>query len=153
MKIEWNIDKKRGNARPLLVFTITLTDFEKELGMPAVRIESSIPKPPDAGWRHCWPGQNERAGWTPGEHYLLMSPSHKKGRVTETLTLPWRESNEYPEVAQSFLLLREAFERELEAAVQSAPLQVQDTLETSPPARKAIAPAVAAERMLRLVKN
>lgn len=153
MNIQWSITKKRGNLRPLLNYTITLNEFEKGLAMPAVRIESTIPKPPDAGWEHCWPGQNERAPWTPAEFHLLMTPSHRAGETTGQVKLPWRESNEYPEVKQSFLALRDAFETALAQAAASAPLHEEDTLEASSAAKKTIAPAYAAERLLQVVKG
>jgi hypothetical protein len=152
MNIEWSISKKRGNHRPILVYTIRLTDFEKSLGMPAVRIESPIPKPPDAGWSHCWPGQNERGSWSPAEFYLLMTPSFKTGESTERLKLPWREDNAYPEVEQAFAELRDAFEKVLAQSANSSPLKENGSLSTSGLAKKAVAPAFTAQRLLRAVQ-
>jgi len=153
VNINWTITKARGNYRPSLRYTIALTDFERELAMPAVRIVSPIPKPPDAGWTHCWPGQNERGDWTPSEFHLLMTPSHRDGSLEGELRLPWRPLNVYPEVEQGFELLREAFEKVLAESSESGPMREQGGLDTSGSARRAIAPAAAAQRILRAVRS
>ncbi len=153
MNIEWKIKKKRGNFRPILQYSITLTEYETELAVSAVRVLSSIPKPPDPGWTHCWPGQNERGVWEPAEYYPLMTPSHKTGHIVESVKLPWRDNNAYPEVEPSFLQLREAFERALTMAAASAPISEAGSLETSASAKRDIAPAVAAARILQVVKR
>lgn len=150
MNIEWKLTKRRGNLRPVLTYTIALTEYEASLALPAVRVESTLPKPPDAGWIHCWPGQNERAaGWSPREFYLLLSPSYRDVRATGELKLPWRADGEYPEVAESFEYLRAAFEEVLAASTASGPLDMQGYLETSAQARKIIARDVAARRLMR----
>jgi len=151
MNIDWTISKKRGNYRPVLTYTITLTEFEKSLAMPAVRIASTIPKPPEAGWTHCWPNQHERTDWKPSEYYQLMSPSHKEKDSRVTLKLPWRETNEYPEVEESLAALRDAFEKTLISSMNSNALNTQGTLKTSAAAKGIIAPTFAAERILRSV--
>jgi hypothetical protein len=153
MNIEWSITKKRGNLRPVLQYTIALTEFEKSLGMPAVRIESTIPKPPDAGWTHCWPGENERGDWTPSDFYLLMSPSHRTAKLEEALKLPWRKDNAYPEVEESFETLRQAFEEALVKASGSEPMDITGRMETSNSAKRDIAPAFAAERILQFLNK
>lgn len=152
MNIEWTITKKRGNFRPVLSYTITLTEYEKSLGVPAVRIESRIPKPPDAGLTYCWPSQNERADWSPAEYYLLMTPPHTDGTISKSLKLPWREGNAYLEVEQSFQKLRTAFERALTESSDSLPMQESGSLSISPGTRADIAPAFAAERILKAVR-
>lgn len=153
MNIEWSITKKRGNLRPVLRYSATLTAFEKSLCVPAVRIESAIPRPPEAGWVHCWPGQHERGDWTPVEFYSLLTPSHSKGEYSERITLPWRADNAYPEVERAFQDLRDAFERMLERTLESLPMNEQGRLETSSAAKRLIAPAFAAERFLRAVNG
>ncbi|MHC1752733.1 hypothetical protein [Humidesulfovibrio sp.] len=150
MNIDWVITKKRGNFRPVLQYTIKLSDFERELGMPMVRLQSYIPKPPEPSWEYCWPGQNERGEWTPAEFHQLATPAHKTGEAVDVLKLPWRENGEYPEVEASFQALREAFELVLEETTRSAPLRLCGCLETSTQTRRVIAPAFAAERLLRL---
>lgn len=151
MHMEWTITKQRGNSRPTLTYTLTLSEYETMLCLPAIRVESTIPRPPDAGWTHCWPGQNERSGNEGVERYLIMTPSHKTGTVTERIRLPWRATNAYPEVEESFQLLRAAFEQELAAASTSLPMQETGTLETTADTKRTIAPACAAERLLRVV--
>jgi len=152
VNIEWTISKKRGNFRPVLHYTMRLTDFEKSVGMPAVRVQSTIPRPPDPGLTYCWPGQNERAEWTPAEHYLLTTPPHTVGEANERIKLPWREHNLYPEVEESFLLLRAACELALRESAGSEPMQAEGRLETSGEAKKCIAPALVAERILQVIK-
>ncbi|MFW5735274.1 MAG: hypothetical protein ACOCWR_09450 [Oceanidesulfovibrio sp.] len=152
MNIEWTLSKKRGNFRPVLSYTITLTDYEKSLGVPAVRIQSTIPKPPDAGLAYCWPGQNERSEWTPAEFHLLMTPPHTDGTITKSIKLPWREGNGYPEVDESFGLLRDSFERVLAESSASCPMIETGRLELSGKATSEIAPAFAAERILRAIR-
>ena len=43
MKINWKIEKQRGNFRPVLKYSISLEEHEKAIAMHAVNIESSIP--------------------------------------------------------------------------------------------------------------
>lgn len=153
MNIQWSITKERGNLRPILHYTIALTEFEKSIGMPAVRIQSTIPKPPDAGWTHCWPGENERGDWSPSDYYLLMSPSHKVAKTEEVLKLPWRKDNAYPEVEESFDALRKAFEEALVNASNSEPMNLAGRMETSGLAKRIVAPAFAAERILQFARR
>lgn len=152
MNIMWNLSKKRGNIRPVLRYTISLNEFEKNLCMPAVRIRSTIPVPPEPGWVHCWPGDYERGDWQASEHYFLMTPSHKSWSATEEIRLPWRADNNYPEVEASFAALRAAFEAALQESCESKPLKAHGTLESTAAAQKCIAPAFAAERFLQVVK-
>ena len=46
MHIEWNITKRRGNIRPILHYTVTLEEHERELALPFIRVVSTIPEPP-----------------------------------------------------------------------------------------------------------
>ena len=61
MHIEWNITKRRGNIRPVLHYTVTLEEHERELALPFIRVVSTIPEPPDSWQEFCYPGQHERA--------------------------------------------------------------------------------------------
>lgn len=151
MVIEWNIAKKRGNLRPVLTYAVRLEEHEKALALPGVSILSAIPKPEEDRQEYCYPGQYERRAATPGAaaFYELEAPSHRGHAWTRTLRLPWREDNGYPEVEASFLLLREAVERELERASGSAPMREEGALRTSLNARQGIAPSVLAERLLQ----
>ena len=153
MHIEWNITKKRGNFRPVLTYTITLTDFEKSLAMASIRIESTIPKPPESGWTHCWPDEHERGNWEPAEYYTLQTPSHKTKDSLTSIKLPWKDSNEYPEVEASFTLLRDTFELALQKAMGSTALDERGELSTSAKAKKVIAPSFAAERILNSIQR
>ena len=140
MHIEWNITKRRGNIRPVLHYTVTLEEHERELALPFIRVVSTIPEPPDSWQEFCYPGQHERAeNPASGKTYDLEIPSHKE--------------NDYPEVEQSFKKLRDAFEAELKAAYGSLPMDESNSLETSFDARRFIAPGILAERFLMLARN
>jgi hypothetical protein len=153
MRIEWNIQKKRGNLRPVLTYSVTLDPYEMDLCLAMVRIISKIPVPPEAYAAHCWPGSNERGTWTPHKFYPLSTPSHKTGTLEERLILPWREDNSYPEVEAGFETLRIKFEEMLEQASDSAPMDQHGALGTSTVARQRIAGAFFAERMLQAVNS
>ena len=91
MRITWKIEKKRGNLRPVLTYTVTLEDFERQLATPPLSITSLIPEPPESWQEHCWPGQHERAGQDDaGERpcYQLSIPSHKGRHGSQSLRLP-----------------------------------------------------------------
>ena len=152
MTIRWKISKEQGNHRPMLHYSVTLSEFEKGLALPMVRMESAIPRPPESSWGYCWPERHERGPWTPREHYLVMTPSHREGELSQSLKLPWREDNAYPEVEESFEALRKAFEQALHQALASPAMQQSGELETSAAAKRAVAPSLAARRLLRAVK-
>lgn len=151
MLIEWKIEKKRGNVRPRLCCKITLSGFEKALAVSPLQIPSTIPKPPESFWEHCYPGERERDSWKPGEYYYLSTPSHKQGELQENFILPWREDNQYPEVEESFKLLRDEHEKLLRRAYDSRPFELEGALDITPETKRHIAPAAAAERILKVV--
>ncbi len=153
MRIEWSIDKKRGNLRPILSYTVALEEHEKALALPSVCIESSIPEPADSWQEHCHPGQCERAGLPSKGFYRLESPSHQGRSHPQTLRLPWREDNAYPEIEASFAILRDALEKELAAAYASAPMREHGSLRTGASAKAHIAPGVLAERLLTFAQG
>ena len=132
MHIEWNITKRRGNIRPVLHYTVTLEEHERELALPFIRVVSTIPEPPDSWQEFCYPGQHERAeNPASGKTYDLEIPSHKGRLWKQSLRLPWREENDYPEVEQSFKKLCDAFEAELKAAYGSLPMDESNSLAAS----------------------
>lgn len=153
MRIEWKIEKKRGNLRPELRYSVTLEEHEKALALPPVSIISSIPRPEEDRQDYCYPGQYERAENPDSgraEYHVLEIPSHKGHSWVRSLRLPWRRNNEYPEVEDAFRLLRSAFEKELAAAYASQPISSSHDLRTSESAKRNIAPGVLAERFLNL---
>ena len=94
MHIEWNITKRRGNIRPVLHYTVTLEEHERELALPFIRVVSTIPEPPDSWQEFCYPGQHERAeNPASGKTYDLEIPSHKGRLWKQSLRLPWRETS------------------------------------------------------------
>ncbi len=153
MTIRWTITKERGNLRPRLTVDMKLTDYERRLCVPVVRVDDALPKPPDTGWRHCLPGENERAceSWRPSDFHRLQTPHHRKGSCSECFTLPWRKDNSYPEVEAAFAALRERFEQGVREASKSAPMNEQGEMETSADTKANLAPSIAADRLLRLV--
>lgn len=153
MRIEWTLEKKRGNLRPKLIYTTELDAYERGLCLPMVRIETTIPEPPESFASHCWPGEHERSDWTPDRFHRLATPSHKTGFLTETLTLPWREDNRYPEVEAGLSALQRAFETMLQAASASEPMTLGGELETTTAAKQQIASAFLAERIVQAAKQ
>lgn len=154
MTIRWNIVKERGNLRPRLTVEMKLTDYERQLCVPVVRVDDALPKPPDAGWRHCLPDENERSceSWQASDFHRLQTPHHKDGSCSECYVLPWRADNSYPEVEAAFDLLRERFEQGVREACASAPMDEHGELETSSTTKRQLAPSVAADRILRLAE-
>lgn len=154
MYIEWSITKERGYKRPVLNYLVSLEEHEKALAIPEVSVTSTIPKPDDAVQRFCYPDRLERVeGWKPTTFYELEAPSHRGSPYPHNLVLPWREDNEYPEVEASFAMLREALEAELARAAESQPMNVKGSMRASLPGKQALAPSVAAERLLSLANR
>ncbi len=151
MRIEWTIRKRAGHLRPKLEYTLTLEDFEIELAVPMVRVASTIPKPPDAGQHYVWPGTKECGREKPEAVYELSSPSHVTGRRRETLMLPMRKGNDYPEIEQSFCKLREAYEQALLTAWANSAFETRGQLEMTPATKEQLAPVVAARRFLEVL--
>jgi len=152
MRIIWHIEKKRGNLRPELTYAVVLEGHEKALALPYVRIVSTIPEPPASWQAHCHPGEHERAALPPAGFYELATPHHAMRELRQSLRLPWREDNAYPEVEASFGELRRAFEAALAAAHASGPMDVRGELALSTARKREMAPAMMADRLLRLAK-
>jgi len=153
MRIEWKIHKRAGHLRPKLYYAMTLEDFEVELAVPMVRITSTIPKPPDAGQHYVWPGTKERGREAPTEVYDLCSPSHKTGHCRETLMLPMRQGNDYPEIEDSFLKLRQAYEDALLTAYANSAFESKGCLDMTSATKRCMAPVVAAQRFLTAIEK
>lgn len=154
MKITWKINKKRGYLRPTLTYGISLAEHEKALALPAMRIKSCIPEPLDSWQEHCYPGQYERATQPAyGDMYDLDIPSHKGRHGPQSLRLPWREDNSYPEVEISFRHLRTVFEAEVAKAYASQPMSLECDLESSEEVQRILAPGVIGEKFLRFARK
>ncbi len=151
MHINWTIKKKRGNFRPFLKYTLILEDFEKKLAVNAVSIESSIPVVPDSHSSTCMPGTNERCpGWQPERFHYLSVPHFKRGEIEDFIRLPFRSSNEYPEVEASFLQLRHAYEQVVRNAYGHEPMDTGGRLGITAETKSCIAAKVTADRILSL---
>ncbi len=154
MKIEWTITKKRGNFRPVLVYSFVIEDFEKELALPPILVQSSIPEPAQPWQGHCYPHELERADEPEYKgFYRLELVSHKGKAWKQELRLPWREDNSYPEVEESFELLRKAFEKELHDANTSKPINESSYMQLSSLTTQNVAPSVLAEKFLKFAKQ
>jgi len=151
MKIEWTVQKKRGNHRPVLKYFIELESFEVDLAVPQVVIDAAIARPPSSWRSFCYPGEDERGDGTL-DWYRLMTPSHKMGKISDSLMLPWRgQSNDFVDVKAAFERLRNNFESVLKNTYESAPLDIVETLDLSEGIRKHIASGVASARILSAV--
>ncbi|QJB56942.1 hypothetical protein [Pseudodesulfovibrio sp. zrk46] len=151
MKIHWEVLKKRGNHRPVLTYEIELEQFEVDLAVPQVVIDTAIAKPPSSWRSYCYPGEDERGG-APMDWYRLMTPSHKKRKVEDKLILSWREpSNEFVDVKAAFERLRTHFELTLKGAHDSAPLELVEHLELTKDTKEHIVCGVASARFLSAV--
>ncbi len=154
MKIQWKITKKAGNLRPTLSYSFVVDKFEKELALPPITIKSTIPEPLDSWQEHCYPHEYERAQKMEFKGFYRISlVSHKGNMWSQSIRLPWREDNNYPEVEESFKLLREAFETELANAHASKPMDETAFLQLSDTATQTIAPKVFAEKFLNFAKR
>ncbi len=154
MKVEWTINKERGNMRPVLSYRVRLEEHEKALALPQVSIQSTIPQPEERNQKYCYPGVMERAeGYKPTAFYRLETPSHIGHPMLHSMTLPWRENNSYPEVTQSFEMLRDALEAEIRRACESKPMKESGCVQATTQSKQRLAPGVAAQRFLRLVQN
>ena len=153
MRITWHIEKKRGNLRPQLFYDVLLEGHEKALALPYVRIDSTISEPAASWQAHCYPHEHERAGHAPAGVYQLATPNHAAGTLRQSVRLPWREDNAYPEVEASFRELRRAFEAALAAAHDSHPMDERGELALSASLKRELSPALMAERLLRLARS
>ncbi len=151
MQIHWEIVKKRGNLRPMLTYSCAAEPWEREMAIASIRISSTIPKHEESFAEFCYPGQHERAaGYSSSGRptYELEIVSHKGKLWPQSLRLPWREDNSYPEVEESFARLRDAFERESARASRSEPLRLQGSIDCSAGRRGGMAQAVLADKFL-----
>lgn len=151
MKISWKIDKKRGNYRAGLSYTITLEEYERELAVHAVNMCSFIPIIPDSEQNYCLPGRNERSpDWQADSYHYINVPYFKMGDLSNFIRLPFKESGCYPEVEQSFIKLRHIYEEVVKEAYGWEPVNHQDELDISKETKKHIAARVTAGKMLAL---
>lgn len=151
MQINWTIKKKRGNFRPYLKYTLILEDFEKKLAVNAVSIQSSIPVVPDSHSSTCMPGINERnPDWQPERFHYLSVPHFKRGEIEDFIRLPFRASNEYPEVEASFRQLRHAYEKVVRKAYGHEPMDTDGQLGITAETKSCIAARVTADRILSI---
>ncbi|MBQ7457500.1 MAG: hypothetical protein IJS54_07855 [Desulfovibrio sp.] len=154
MVISWHIQKKRGYRRPMLTYAIELEAHEKALCLPAMRIPSTIAEPLDSWQEHCWPGQYERADPPQlGSMYTIDIPSHEGRHWQQSLRLPWRADNGYPEVEETFSKVREVFEQELMRAYDSLPMDETKNIKSTQAFQHHCAPGVIAERFLQFARN
>ncbi len=149
MQIKWDIDRKRGNYRPTLKFVITLEEHERSIAMHAVSVQSMIPRIPNGGRAWCMPGCDERApGWIPADYHQLHVPYFKTGIIKDFIRLPFQADDTFPEVENSFLLLRDTYEKVVASVYSIEPVNQQKELTTSQKTKEKIAAALTAQKML-----
>lgn len=154
MRIQWNIHKKRGNFRPVLAWTITLETFEIDLAVDALTIKSLIPRVPNSHQAFCLPGVDERVhNWAPERYHYLSLPSVtyiKNREIRNNIRLPFRESGEYPEVEESFEMLKTSYEDILRQTYGHGPISERGEMDISSDTKKMIAAKVAGAKLLNL---
>ena len=151
MQIHWEIIKKRGNHRPVLKYELELEQFEKDLAVPQVMIEQAVARPPSSWRSYCYPGVDERGGGAM-EWYRLMTPSHKDGKASGSLTLPWRAlPSEFVDVTAAFERLRHDFELVLKSAYDSVPVEIDEGFGLTEETRRHLVCGVARAKILSAV--
>ena len=143
MKIVWEINKERGNYRPNLKYSVLFEEWEKCLRIPIDRVQSSIPEP-----KSHYPIQMLES--------IEDDESKKVCELSiggETITLPFRQSGEYPEVAVSMAILRDEIERRIIQAHDALALDITGELEMTPATKKHVAAYAAAWKMTQAGKE
>lgn len=149
MRITWKLDKKRGNYRPTLTYTMVLEDFEREMAVDSINILSLLPKINNSHEAYCLPGTHERVeGWQPRDYHFISTPYFKDGQAKGSLRLPFRESGEYPEIVESFALLTHRHEARVRETYGWQPLAKRGELDLSDETREAIAATLTARKLL-----
>lgn len=147
MKVAWRITKKRGNWRPVLTIECQKEDWECELAIPGGDASVTIPQAPD--WHKqasLGPEYRPEEGWA----YSLSLPAQDGKALRADVTLPWRPGAhpEYPEVEAALRQYMAEWERRVLKALESSALEMAGELEHSGEFKRAVAPYVAARRML-----
>ena len=146
MRITWKITKPRGVFRPELTYKLEREGWEAELNIPKVYAQSTIPQPSDPVTRI----NNERTlenDEGTSTHRLVGSSEPQKIR------LPFRQSGEYPEVAESMAILRAEIERRIIQAHDALALDITGELEMTPATKKHVAAYAAAWKMTQAGKE
>ncbi len=151
MIVDWKIKKKRGNFRPVLTYNIKLESFERSLAIHAVNIESKIPYIPRSHENFCLPGENERhPNWEPKRFHRLQVPYFKTGETNGFIRLPFKESNDFPEVESAFRELRTVYEEKVCIAYNQAPFESKGSLDISCKTKEKVAAKVTADKLLAI---
>lgn len=151
MEISWTINKKRGYFRPVVDYLIKLTKDEIDLGIPAVKVDTQIPKPVNSWETHCFPEKNERAGFFDENSHEIITPSFKTPEAKGKIILPWRDDNNYPELKEGFVIVRKIIEEEILKAQQSLGFSEKGELDFSSDFREKGTAAMAGDRFLKAV--
>ncbi len=149
MEISWNIIKSRGNFRPVVKYKIILEENEARLGIPPLKVDSEIRKPLVSWERHCFPGKNERAGLYADENYIVITPGFKNPESTGEMIIPWKENNNYCEVENCFIKVRNRIEDEILSAKNSLPLNEKFNIGFSEEFKTKRAPSSAIDMFLK----
>ncbi len=142
MKIEWNIEKKRGFYRPKLNIQVVFEDWEKALYIPTIYVKSTIPRPAydtEIVQRTC-EIDDDRTD-------QCYTREINSSDTRQSYRLPFRHSGEYPEVAESMAILRDEIERRIIQAHDALALDITGSLEMTPATKKHVAAYAAAWKM------
>ena len=151
MKINWIIEKQRGNFRPMLKYSISLEEHEEAIAMHAINMESLIPRVPEGSRAWCSPNCDEREdGWQPESFHYISVPHFKNGSSSGCIRLPFRKSGEYPEVEESFTMLRTAYEKVVREVYSWEPIREEGELSITTETKEQIVATIAAQKMLNL---
>ena len=116
MKINWEIEKKRGNWRPLLTAKISFEDWETELNIKPVYVKTPFPLTTITGDMY-YSGNTKRGECD------SRPKTWKKFRTISSeeikVRLPWRPgaNPQYPEVPIILKALQRKYEKALMEAI------------------------------------
>jgi len=147
MKIKWRIEKKQGYWRPVLTYSIELEQWEIDLAIPKVSIKSKIATPPDF---FSYATEEKNNNWKPKNYHTISTADWSVKKAEREIKLIWKpgKNPDYPEVEESFKMLREAYEKELIKAIESKGFIKDGELELTPQTKRKVAPYAAKQKMI-----
>lgn len=151
MKITWTITKKRGNSRPFCDWKMEKTQEEVDLRIgKIVFVKTPFPQFTSLA-DTCFDGQDERGDkWNPQKFAEIETPPSEKSLTEGRSKLPWKPgaSPSYPEVEEFFRHVQAEYDKAFHSAFASGPIEESWSLDHTETIKKAIAPTVAARKML-----
>ena len=151
MKIKWEIKKKRGNWRPMLIVRCELEDWEEALNIDNAEIQTPFP----CSSKNAYWNSSSRRKHMDDEQPQTWMAFYRISIGYAVIPLPWRPGSnpEYPEAPILLKALYRKHEAILKEAYDSVPFAISGILGMSTECKKHVAPWVAAEKMLRVVNE